>query len=52
MSIQKIGPMSVATQDVKMLTLLGGLCCVGFINLVGVTARVRRKRVAISVGPI
>jgi hypothetical protein len=27
-------------QGVEMLTLTGGLCCVGFINLVGVVAGV------------
>jgi hypothetical protein len=30
------------TESVKMLTLFGGLRCVGFINLTGVFAHVRR----------
>jgi hypothetical protein len=32
----------------EMLTLLGGLCCVGFINRIGV-AGVWRQRLALSV---
>jgi hypothetical protein len=36
----------------KSLTSFGGLCCVGFINLIGVVAVVRRRRLALSVGPM
>jgi hypothetical protein len=35
----------------KMLILVGGLCCVGFINSNGVVAGVQRQRVALSIGP-
>jgi hypothetical protein len=42
--MQRIGPMYVETQDVEMLTFIGGLCCVGFINPVGVTAGVHPKK--------
>jgi hypothetical protein len=38
-------------QGVEMLTLIGGLCCVGFINPIGVVAGVWRQRLAPSVGP-
>jgi hypothetical protein len=34
---------------VKMLALFGGLCCVGFINLIGVVAGVRKQGLAISI---
>jgi hypothetical protein len=33
-----------------MLTLFGGLCCVGFMNPIGVVAGVRRQRLALSIG--
>jgi hypothetical protein len=33
-----------------MLTLVGGLCCVGFINLIGVVAGVSRQRLVLSIG--
>jgi hypothetical protein len=35
-----------------MLTLIGGLCCVGFIKPSGVVVSVRRQRLAPSIGPI
>jgi hypothetical protein len=35
---------------VEMLTLIGGLCCVGFINPILVVAGVRRQRLALSIG--
>jgi hypothetical protein len=35
---------------VKVLALSGGLCCVGFINLIGVVVGVRRLRLALSIG--
>jgi hypothetical protein len=34
----------------KMLILVGGLCCVGFINPVGVVAGVRRYRIVSYIG--
>jgi hypothetical protein len=37
---------------VKMLTLFGDLCCVGFIDPVSVAASVRRYRLALSIGDI
>jgi hypothetical protein len=36
---------------VEMLTVINGLCCVAFINLTGVVAGVRRKRLALSIEP-
>jgi hypothetical protein len=33
----------------EMLTLFGGLCCVGFINPIGVAAGVQRQRLALSI---
>jgi hypothetical protein len=36
---------------VKMLTLIGGLCCVSFINLIAVAAGVQRQRLAFLLGP-
>jgi hypothetical protein len=33
---------------VDMLILIGGSCCVGFINPIGVLAGVRRQRLALS----
>jgi hypothetical protein len=32
-----------------MLVIIGGLCCVGFINRINVVAGVRRKRLALSI---
>jgi hypothetical protein len=34
---------------VQILILIGGLCCVGFIN--PVVAAVQRQRLALSIGP-
>jgi hypothetical protein len=34
-----------------MLTLTDGLCCVGYINPIGVVTGVRRQRLALSIGP-
>jgi hypothetical protein len=49
--IQRLGPTIVQIQGVQMLTLIGGLFCVGFINLVGVVAGLWAQRLALSVGP-
>jgi hypothetical protein len=38
-------------QGVEMLTLMGGLCCIGFVNPIGVAAGVWRQRLALSIGP-
>jgi hypothetical protein len=38
-------------QDVEMLTLIGNLCCVGFIDPTGVVNGVRRQRLALYIGP-
>jgi hypothetical protein len=35
---------------VEMLTLVVGLCCIGFVNLTSI-AGVRGQRLALSVGP-
>jgi hypothetical protein len=35
-----------------MLSLFGGLCCVGFINPAGVIAGIQRQRLPLSIGPI
>jgi hypothetical protein len=32
---------------IEMLTLVGGLCCAGFLNPIGVVATVRRQRLAL-----
>jgi hypothetical protein len=37
-------------QDMAVLTLAAGLCCVGFINPIDV-AGVRRQGIALSIGP-
>jgi hypothetical protein len=34
-----------------MLSLIGGLCCVGSRNSVGIVAGVRRERLSMSIGP-
>jgi hypothetical protein len=34
-----------------MLTLIGGLCCVGVIHLTGIVVGVRRQALALSIGP-
>jgi hypothetical protein len=39
-------------QGVKMLTLFGGLCYDGFVNLIGFVADAWRQRLALSIGPI
>jgi hypothetical protein len=39
----------VEIQGVEILTLIGGLCFVGFINPIGVVAGV--QRLAFSIGP-
>jgi hypothetical protein len=36
---------------VRMLILVGGLCCVGFINPISVVAGVREQRQAVSICP-
>jgi hypothetical protein len=46
-----LGPTSVEIQSAKMLTLIGGLFCVGFINPIGVVAGIRRQRLALFIGP-
>jgi hypothetical protein len=38
-------------QCVETLTLIGGLCCVGSVNPIGVLAGVRRQRLVLSIGP-
>jgi hypothetical protein len=38
-------------QGMKMLTLSGGLSCVGFINPVDVPVDVRGQRLALPIGP-
>jgi hypothetical protein len=35
-----------------LLTLVVGLCCVGFIKYFGVTGSVRKQRLALSIGSI
>jgi hypothetical protein len=41
----------VEIQGVEILiSILGGLCCVGFIYPIGVVACVRRQKLAFSVG--
>jgi hypothetical protein len=47
----RLGPTLLVIEGVEMLTLIGGLCCVGFINPVGVDAGVRRQRLAFVIGP-
>jgi hypothetical protein len=42
--------MCVEIQGVEMLTLIGGWCCVDFMNSIGVIAGVGRQRLAISTG--
>jgi hypothetical protein len=37
---------------VEIITLVGGLCCVGFINPTGVVVCVWRRILALSIGPI
>jgi hypothetical protein len=44
--------MYVEIQGAEMLIVIGGLCCVGFMNLVGVVADPQRQRLALSVGSI
>jgi hypothetical protein len=44
--------LSLFLQAVEMLTLSGGLYCVGFINPIGIVAGVHRERLALSTGPI
>jgi hypothetical protein len=43
---------SVEIQRLKMLTIIGALYYVGFINSVGVVVGVRRQRLVLSIGPI
>jgi hypothetical protein len=45
------GPTCVEIQSVEMSAIIGGLCCVDFINPIGVVAGVWRRRVALFVGP-
>jgi hypothetical protein len=37
--------------DRDKLTFVDGLHCVGFINLIGVVASVRGRRLVLSIGP-
>jgi hypothetical protein len=36
----------------EILTHIGGLCCLGFINPIGVVSGVRRQKLALSTGPV
>jgi hypothetical protein len=36
---------------VEIVTLIDGLCCVDFINPIGVVAGALRQRLALSIGP-
>jgi hypothetical protein len=45
----------VEIQDVKMLTLMAGECCAGFINpvvVVAVVGAIRRQKLPLSIGRI
>jgi hypothetical protein len=50
--VYRLGSTCVEIQGVNMLTLFDGLCCVGFLNPIGVVAGVRRQRLALSIAPI
>jgi hypothetical protein len=41
----------VKIQNVEMLTLIGGLCCVDFINRIIVVVVVRSQPLALHIGP-
>jgi hypothetical protein len=42
----------VEIRDVEILTIIGGLYCGGFINVIGVVTGVWRQKAALSIGPI
>jgi hypothetical protein len=41
----------VQIQGIKMLNLIGSLCCVAFMNTIGTVAAARRQKLALSIGP-
>jgi hypothetical protein len=43
--------MCMQTEGVEMLTPIGGFNCVDFLNPIHVVASVRRKRLALFIGP-
>jgi hypothetical protein len=48
----EVRPYTCEVQGVEMLKPADGLCCIAFINLIGVVAGVRRERLSVSIRKI
>jgi hypothetical protein len=49
--LNSTGSKCMEIQGVEMVTIIGGLYCIGFIYSINVVARVRRQRLALSIWP-